>query len=62
MDEDQSDTVGNVSIAVTASLSLVHQLSSLPYNLTTVTGFLPLGGLSFNCSRMLQILIELCID
>jgi hypothetical protein len=62
VDEDQSDTVGNVSIAVTASMSLVHQLSSLPYNLTTVTGFLPLGGLSFSCSRMLQILIELCID
>ena len=62
MDEDQSDTVGNVSIAVTASLSLVHQLNSLPYNLTTVTGFLPLGGLSFNGSHMLQILIELCID
>lgn len=61
MDEDPSDTVGNVSIAVTASLSLVHQLSSLPHNLT-VTGFLPLGGLSFNSSHMLQILIELCID
>lgn len=62
MDEDQSDTVGNVSIAVTASLSLAHQLSSLPHNLTTVTGFLPLGGLSFNSSHMLHILIELGID
>lgn len=49
VDEDQSDTVGNVSIAVTASLSLVHQLSSLPHNLTTVTGFLPLGAWSRTC-------------
>lgn len=62
VDEEQSDTVGNVSIAVTASLSLVQQLSSLPHNLTTVTGFLPLGGLSFNSSHMLQMLIELCTD
>ena len=49
VDEDRSDTVDNVSIAVTASLSLVHQLSSLPHNLITVTGFLPLGALSHMC-------------
>jgi hypothetical protein len=55
VDEEQSDVFGNVSIAVTASLSLVQQLSSLPHNIT-VTGFLPLGGLHFSSSHMLQIL------
>lgn len=45
VDEEQSDSVGNVSITVTASLSLVQQLSSLPHNITTVAGFLPIGGM-----------------
>jgi hypothetical protein len=45
VDEEQSDSVGNVSITVTASLSLVQQLSSLPHNITTAAGFLPLGGM-----------------
>jgi hypothetical protein len=45
VDEEQSDSIGNVSITVTASLSLVQQLSSLPHNITTVAGFLPLGGM-----------------
>jgi hypothetical protein len=51
VDEEQSDGFGNVSIAVTASLSLVQQLSSQPHNISTVTGFLPLGGIGLfpNC-------------
>jgi hypothetical protein len=61
VDEEQSD-FGNVSIVVTASLSLVQQLNFLPHNITTVTGVLPLGGLSFNSSNLVQILIEFCID
>jgi hypothetical protein len=56
VDEEQSDSFGNVSIAVTASLSLVQQLSSQPHNITTVTGFLPLGGIGLisNSSHMMQ--------
>lgn len=49
VDEEQSDSFGNVSISVTASLSLVQQLSSQPHNITTVTGFLPLGAWSPMC-------------
>lgn len=45
VDEEQNDSVGNVSITVTASLSLVQQLSPLQHNITTVAGFLPLGGM-----------------
>lgn len=48
VDEEQSD-FGNVSIVVTASLSLVQQLNSLPHNITTVTGVLPLGAWSHMC-------------
>ena len=51
VDEEQTDGFGNVSIAVTASLSLVQQLSLLPHNIT-VTGFLPVGGLSSSSSYM----------
>ncbi|XP_021921685.1 transmembrane protein 248-like [Zootermopsis nevadensis] len=49
VDEEQNDSVGNVSITVTASLSLVQQLSPLQHNITTVAGFLPLGAWSSMC-------------
>ena len=45
VEDETNENVGNVSIAVTASLSLVQQLSSLPHNITSVAGVLPVGGI-----------------
>ncbi|PSN49789.1 Transmembrane protein 248 [Blattella germanica] len=48
-DDELNDNIGNVSIAVKASLSLVQQLSTLPHNITSVAGVLPVGEWSPMC-------------
>ncbi|KAJ9592533.1 hypothetical protein L9F63_015806 [Diploptera punctata] len=49
VEDETNENVGNVSIAVTASLRLVQQLSSLPHNITSVAGVLPVGEWSAMC-------------
>lgn len=50
-EQEISDSVGNVSITVTASLNLVEQLCNFPHNVSVLSGVLSFAGINAHLLR-----------